>query len=318
MIEKLKYIFWGALALSVAGCCTACDEETAEFDEWGSNYVYLERLQLGVSGLEFKQTHSSLGVAGDMKVEIPLAVRLYKTCESNVSVKLSYAVEGGMPEDVIVFKNGGTVIIPAGELVVNDTLQVVTDWKFAPKEATAYKITASIESVEPASDQLRISSKQKSLSASITKNKLTDIQANVKPDGIRIADRSGWMVYTTPTQGSDVSWNKVTELNDGNTSNYIWYNKPYLGVKIDLGSTMTISGLENYVAYGASYAMSSCAVYTSDDNVNWTLVTPEDGLAINTGYTQYVWFIAPVTGRYIIWHMYGSSCLSSELYVYTK
>ena len=71
-------------------------------------------------------------------------------------------------------------------------------------------------------------------------------------------------------------------------------------------------------AYGAAYAMSSCAVYTSDDGAGWKLVTPEEGLSMTPAGTQYVSFIAPITARYIIWHMYGSAPLSSEIYVYSK
>ena len=76
----------------------------------------------------------------------------------------------------------------------------------------------------------------------------------------------------------------------------------HLGVKIDMGATKTVTGLETFSAYGAG----------------WKLVTPEEGLSMTPAGTQYVSFIAPITARYIIWHMYGSAPLSSEIYVYSK
>lgn len=146
-----------------------------------------------------------------------------------------------------------------------------------------------------------------------------DIQAGVKPSGSRIADYSGWSVYATNVDDNNADWGAhQPKLINGNTGDYIWFNIPHLGVKIDMGATKTVTGLETFSAYGAAYAMSSCAVYTSDDGAGWKLVTPEEGLSMTPAGTQYVSFIAPITARYIIWHMYGSAPLSSEIYVYSK
>lgn len=190
---------------------------------------------------------------------------------------------------------------------------------FVPQEAATYKVTVGIGSVQPVSGQLRISSKQKELSVQINKAKSMDIQAGVKPSGSRIADYSGWSVYATNVDDNNADWGAhQPKLINGNTGDYIWFNTPHLGVKIDMGATKTVTGLETFSAYGAAYAMSSCAVYTSDDGAGWKLVTPEEGLSTTPAGTQYVSFIAPITARYIIWHMYGSAPLSSEIYVYSK
>lgn len=222
-------------------------------------------------------------------------------------------------EEIVTFREGGAVVIPAGELVARDTMDLRTDWSFVPQEAATYKVTVGIGSVQPVSGQLRISSKQKELSVQINKAKSMDIQAGVKPSGSRIADYSGWSVYATNVDDNNADWGAhQPKLINGNTGDYIWFNTPHLGVKIDMGATKTVTGLETFSAYGAAYAMSSCAVYTSDDGAGWKLVTPEEGLSMTPAGTQYVSFIAPITARYIIWHMYGSAPLSSEIYVYSK
>lgn len=72
MMKKLKYLLAGVLVSAVAGCFVACDDDESATDEWTADYVYLERLKLGIGSLEFNQTHSSLGIAGDTEVSISL------------------------------------------------------------------------------------------------------------------------------------------------------------------------------------------------------------------------------------------------------
>lgn len=319
MIEKLKYLLAGFLVPAVAVCFVACDDDEPVTDEWTADYVYLERFELGVNSMEFNQTHSSLGVAGDTEISIPLAVRLSKPRKSDVTVKFSYEIEGDMPDGVVAFREGGIAVIPAGESIARDTMDFVTDWGFVPQQAATYKVTVGIGSVEPVSGQLRISSKQKDLIALINKAKCMDIQAGVKPAGSRIADYTGWSVYATNVDDNKAEWGShQPKLINGDTGDYIWFNTPHLGIKIDMGGKKTVTGLETYSAYGSGYAMSSCSIYSSDDGETWTLVTPDDGLAMTPAGTQYVSFIAPVSARYLIWHMYGSAPLSSEIYVYSK
>lgn len=127
-MKKLKYLLAGVLVSAVAGCFVACDDDEYATDEWTADYVYLERLKLGIGSLEFNQTHSSLGIAGDTEVSMPFAVCLAKPWKSDVAVKFAYTIEGDMPEEIVTFREGGAVVIPAGELVARDTMDLRTDW----------------------------------------------------------------------------------------------------------------------------------------------------------------------------------------------
>lgn len=147
MMKKLKYLLAGVLVSAVAGCFVACDDDEYATDEWTADYVYLERLKLGIGSLEFNQTHSSLGIAGDTEVSMPFAVCLAKPWKSDVAVKFAYTIEGDMPEEIVTFREGGAVVIPAGELVARDTMDLRTDWSFVPQEAATYKVTVGIGSV---------------------------------------------------------------------------------------------------------------------------------------------------------------------------
>lgn len=143
-MKKLKYLLAGVLVSAVAGCFVACDDDESATDEWTADYVYLERLKLGIGSLEFNQTHSSLGIAGDTEVSMPFAVCLAKPWKSDVAVKFAYTIEGDMPEEIVTFREGGAVVIPAGELVARDTMDLRTDWSFVPQEAATYKVTVGI------------------------------------------------------------------------------------------------------------------------------------------------------------------------------
>ena len=139
-MKKLKYLLAGVLVSAVAGCFVACDDDESATDEWTADYVYLERLKLGIGSLEFNQTHSSLGIAGDTEVSMPFAVCLAKPWKSDVAVKFAYTIEGDMPEEIVTFREGGAVVIPAGELAARDTMDLRTDWSFVPQEAATYKV----------------------------------------------------------------------------------------------------------------------------------------------------------------------------------
>lgn len=133
-MKKLKYLLAGVLVSAVAGCFVACDDDESATDEWTADYVYLERLKLGIGSLEFNQTHSSLGIAGDTEVSMPFAVCLAKPWKSDVAVKFAYTIEGDMPEEIVTFREGGAVVIPAGELAARDTMDLRTDWSFVPQD----------------------------------------------------------------------------------------------------------------------------------------------------------------------------------------
>lgn len=316
MFEKLKYFLAASLLVAVGGGSVACDDDDATPDEWSSDYVYLGQLKPAVRSTSFNVSHSSLGVAGETEIWMPVAVRLSHPRKSDVTVTLSSAVEGGMPAGDVVFREGGTVVIPAGETVARDTVDVLTDWSFVAKGKETYRVTVGIGSVKPASGDLRVSSKQSSLSLSVDKAVFADIIAGERPAGSRM-DRSGWEVSWIDQEGSE-NWKVSGNLTDGDDWSYLFFGKPYMGIKIDMGSVRTITGLETYSAYGNGYAMTSCGIAASEDGTDWTLVTPDDRLAVSAAATQYVSFVVPVTARYIIWHFYGSSVLSSEVYAYQK
>lgn len=321
MFGKLKYLSMVLAFAAIGTVFTACDDDETAVDEWTSNYVYLQRFGLGVSNRVYNLSHSSLGVISSEEISVPLTVCLAQPYGRDVAVTLAASIEGDLPADDVALD--GNVVIPAGETSVATTLSVNSDWSFVSRDAESYTIRVSVASVSPASDDLRISTKQGELTCTINKAEYCDILPNEVPDGSRITDYTGWSVRSCYDESLDGPWSNVQDaFIDGDTggNSYVWYSTPLLSVRIDMGESRSISGLEYYSFYDAStYSFTRCKLFTSDDGELWTERTPKEGLEMGAlRNTQYLKFISPIETRYVIWQMFGSAVLCSEIYVYRK
>lgn len=311
MKEKLKYLSAGLLACAAVGL-VACDDDEMPANEWSSAYVYLGRPSLSSDLLTFDLVHTPSGIMTE-GVAIPVSVRLSKARKSDVTVTLKTVAEG-ISTDLLVSKYNGTLLIPAGELEVRDTI-TVTNWDFAleSKDAAVYNIEIAIDKVQPAAGDLRISSRESIRSVRINKSQYSNVYNGKKPEGARIADRSGWIVrYTDDPTGE--RWQDGNDLKDDNEWSYA-YVYTYLCIEIDLGSMQTLTGLETRSGYfGAEFVHTSCSILSSDDGITWTTQSAQSAIAITD--TQYVAFANPVTARYFRWMMWGGNCLSTEIYAW--
>jgi len=323
MIEKLKYLFAGSVMLAAAGMFVACDDDDdTAVDEWNATYVYMSRVALGVDEMSYKLSHSSLGVEGDTSFEVPVTINLSKPYTKDVEVVLGVSMPEGVPAEIASFTNGGRLVIPAGESSASDVLKIASDWSFVSEAETDYTFSLNIESVAQANDVLRISSHQRKLTIRVHKSKLTNV-ANEMPEGTAVSDKSAWEVRAGYYETTDLNYfsSPIPTLTNNNKSDYLYYGKQAMCIRVDLASEMTISGLESYCSFGSSYCMASCSIHASVDGENWELLTPEGGLSMASGYSQYVKFIVPVTARYLLWFMDAGSdrlVLCSEIDVYTK
>lgn len=322
MFEKLKYLVMALSLAAVGGGLCACDDDEQVTDEWTSDYVYLEHIAPAFRGVSFDLQHSSAGITGD-KIWMPVTVRLSHPRKTDVAVTLSCSVDGGLPAEDVTFREGGSVVIRAGETLARDTVDVVSQWSFVGDAKAEYAVTVGIGAVKPAAGDLRVSTKQAALKLTVNKAEKADVTVGT-PSGHPIADYTGWQVYASAAEGIDVGWGAHKPLlidgiyNSYGSGTYVWYNAAYLGIKIDMGTVRPVTGLATYAPFGTVYAMSSCAIYTSQDGNNWKQLTPEAGLAVAANTRQNIRFVVPQTARYIIWQMHGSSCLSSEIWVYEE
>lgn len=310
-MDKIKYVIAGCFLIASAGL-VACEDDEMPVDEWSSTYVYLARNSLSSDVLTFELSHMPSGIVAEEMV-IPVTVRLSKTRKSDVTVVLKKTIGGEMPAEAAVFKYGGTLVIPAGELESRDTV-TVSNWDFAAvsKDAAEYTIDIAIDRVHPASGDLRISSRENICSVQINKSHYSNVYNGKRPEGARIEDRSGWVAkYSDDPSG--VKWLDGKALLDNDNYSYAYvYN--YLCIEVDMGSAQKLTGLETVSGFGANYAHTSCSILSSDDGATWTTQSAQSSIA--SAGTQYVAFATPVTARYLRWMMWGGNCLSSEIYAW--
>lgn len=317
MNNKLKYLFAGFIALFVCGCFVACgDDDDVEIDKWAANYVYLQRPALGIDLKQFNMSHTGAGVAGDTEVVLPLTICLLKPYENDVKVKLGYATNGEFPEEIISFRSGGILVIPAGEVIVRDTMDVTANWALAKKPKTDYIATAQIESVEPASGALRKSENQSKAGLIISKSTFLNLSFSTSsvPSGTAIADRSVWKIIIQPgVENAD----NPGRLVDNNTSTDIAADLSGFWLTIDLTKTTTVTGFR-IRSWGATYAPRGAEIFTSDDGATWE----SQGEVATSGLIQYITLQTPVTCRHIKYEIItgaSSGRLSlTEFYVYEQ
>lgn len=319
MNDKLKYLFAGFITLFVCSCFVACsddDDDAVEIDEWAANYVYLQRPALGTDSKQFNLSHTGAGVSGDTKVVMPLTFRLLKPYESDVKIKLGYTTEGELPEEDITFRSGGVLIIPAGETMVHDTLDVTANWDLAQKPKTNYIVTPQIESVEPVSGALRKSESQSKLNLIFTKSAFLNLSFSTSsvPSGTSISNRSVWNIVIQP--GVENA-NNPGRLVDGSTSTDIAADLPGFWLTIDLTETTTVTGFR-IQAYGTVYAPRGAEIFTSNDGASWE----SQGEITTSGMNQYIKLVTPVSCRHIKYDIITGSSngrLSlTEFYVYRQ
>lgn len=298
MNDKLKYMFVGFITLFVCSSFVACsDDAEAEIDKWSVNYVYLQRPALGSDEKQFDLTHSFNGVENTAEIIMPITVRLLRPHENDVKVKLGYTINNELPEEVVSFRHNGTVVIPAGEVIVCDTLDITANWNLVGRQEIKCTASVEIESIEPASGWLRKSENQSSLDFIIKKNAYLNMTYSFwYPPGTAISNRSVWKIVIQPEVEAinDPEW-----LVDNDYFSGISAEIPGFWFTVDLTKTTVVTGfcVEIYPDFFdmMNFAPKAIEVYTSNDGENWeshgVLATPEP--------QQYITFMSPVTCRYI-------------------
>lgn len=318
MNDKLKYLFSSLIILFVCGCFVACsdDDDEAEIDKWAANYVYLQRPALGTDLKQFNLSHAAAGVAGDTEITLPITVRLLKPYESDVKVKMGYTTNGEFPEEVVSFRSGGILIIPAGEVIVRDTVDVTANWDLAKKPKTDYIATIGIESIEPVAGALRKSENQSTIDIIFSKSAFLNMSFSTTsvPSGTAISDRSIWAI--TIQSGVENATNPG-RLVDGSTSTDIAADLSGFWLTIDLTKTTTVTGFR-IRSWGPTYAPLGAEIFTSDDGANWE----SQGVLTTSGSTQYIKLLTPVTCRHIKYDITAGSSSGrlslTEFYVYAQ
>ena len=318
MFNNTKKMFGWVLALSFLAGFTACTKDDAPADEWTSNYVYIERPHLGMDMAAFTQSHSSIGVAGDVDIQVPVKVKLVEAADCDVKITLTVEkTDGVLPAEVASFQNGGVLTIRKGEVEAVETVVFTKDWEqYYTDEPASTTFAIKIASIEPEKENLRLSTKYNAFTTKISKSIKMDVLEGY-PEGEKL-DRSGWKSYTNYSGDINGSYSRQQQQPlDGDNGSYIFSGTTFCFM-VDMLEEKEITGFELYSAFGGVYITRDVDIQISSDGNDWKSITKKGGLSL-TDLRQYqrIKLAYPMKTRFIRMRLGGSPALS-EFQIFGK
>lgn len=314
MKKLIRYMCLAGCGVIAALGITACNDDNDPVSEWEADYLYIERPSLGVSVVKMALQHLPSGISGPG--EFPVTVKLSHAQTFDVHVYLATEVGSGLAPELVSFRNGGEIVIPAGETSGSDVLRFdYARMSDVPQTAQVYQLSVSIKDASGLSDRLRLSTKLSKIDFQLDKSLYSNALYDTTPQGVSIADRSGWVVKVLKQFEDTGNWVEEKKLTDGSTSTNM-YTFYYCGISIDLGEARMVTGIQNHRGSNKNFSASECWIETSEDGESWA--KQHDRAAISRDEAlQSIAFIEPVKARFIRLHLYAAQRITStEIYVW--
>lgn len=294
----MKKFFCYALAgVLMLGNIACSDDDASAQSEWNTNYIGIQRTTLGVMTETIALDHTPNGLGTST---LPITVTLSKYASHDITATLDF--ESDCPEAWTLESN--TVVIPAGQL--SATVMLSADWSFAEEiiEPKTWNAKLTLTSVAPMSG-VHISTKYNTLDIVVTKTRMVNV-SSIRPAGELLTDNQDWVLTYNGKEDTK------RELLDNNLNTYVYvYNS--LDIQVDLGKTITVTGLRTESMFSPEYSPTAAAIYTSDDGESWTL---QGELDLQAESLFFFALIKPVECRYVRCLMTGTNCLVCEFDVY--
>ncbi len=272
-------------------------------------------VKLGTSKTE-KVHHFESGIEGATTFEMPIEVSVAAASDKPIIATLKRTDSGNLPEGMTYsFKNGGNVLIEAGQTTATETLVVTADWSKVTETAeVVYNFDVAIDRVT-GDDSYMASEKMQTLTI-IKRGLLTatsdwDIWGANSSWGVTYY--GGDYYFNTVGDITDCGWGGNANLVDQNAGTGLPYLTPNLSVKIDFTGTVNLSKFGGYIGQGS---ISEFKLLISEDGANWEVMTPSASYqkTFSAGVFYFQW-ASPVKARYVIMHMKGDSSLwFNEIY----
>lgn len=314
MKKTIKFI---ALACAVMSIAVSC--EHPDTDEVLPYYFKENMAYLGKVDRTFEMLHTLTGVTSE-NVKMPFTVGVAKALDKDLTVELEIDVKGeNFVKENVAFANGNVVTIPAGELTVDNELQIL-DWAFATanKDAATYEINVRIRNVVPSSAVL-IANEMNRVTYRINKSIYSNVKPGETPSGTQVSndERTKWDVRVS-MDPSDEEWTETKALVDGGfLMEVIDSEGDYLGVQIDMHRKVMLTGMYgNFLRKKANWPIMS-SLEISTDGSNWVELMSKT--AVSQEKYQYIAFAAPAEARFVRWRFWGEKSLCmDEVYVYVQ
>lgn len=324
MIEKLKYVYAGALALA-AVAFVACDDGEEGLNGWTDTaYVYVQGETLGNDAAKSFVVAEREGLVDDTPLTYTFRVCLNRPAGSDVTVSLTPTASGGVADvlENTVNLNPAKPTIPAGQLT-SDEITLTIDPAFlavtdAVQDYAPAVFTIALGDLETASRNVRLSTKTNKITATCKKtvtpfknlvNGVPDNAVLMSWDTWELLDYSNFMGIIFGDEFF-VDWSTITVK-----------TTPAEAV-FDMGKEVTVLG--GHTLHGWTTPR-TIEILTSLDNETWephsTLDVQSKELEGSDGdnYTQDWKLKYPVTARYLKYRVVavpGSGTTVATIQVY--
>ena len=323
MIEKLKYVCAGALALA-AVAFVACDDGEEELNGWTDTaYVYVQGETLGNNTAKSFVVVEREGLMDNTPLTYTFRVCLNRPANSDVTVSLT-STPSGEVADVLentVNLNPANPTIPAGQLI-SDEVTLTIDPAFLAvtdkvQEYAPAVFSIALSDLKTTSSNVRLSTKTNKITATCKKtvtpysNLLNGVPDNamlMSFDTWEVIDDSNFMGFIF----GDELFNDWQSISVKNTP---------AEVVFDMGMEVTVLG--GHTLHGGGNVPKTIEVLTSLDNVTWEA---HNSLLVQSNPTDegkkaQDWKLKdPVTARYLKYRVTattGSTATLIMVQVYT-
>lgn len=295
MIEKIKYLLTGVLALS-AVAFVACNDDEEGLNEWTDvAYVFVKGQTLGNGVPKTFTVIETEGLTDATPVVYTFKICLSKVADADVTVPLTIVATGNVADTLpgTMTLSVDRMTIPAGELESEEVTCTIDPTFLAVKDAQGtYDPAVFTVMMGPSvSADAKVKSSTKTNKIVITLNKVVKAYLNLAsgtPSNAVNMARTDW----SGELGAGVE-NVITNLWDGTSSDIASNNVPW-EFTVDLGATTEMLGFQSKY-YASSYAARSIEFMTSSDKSTWK----SQGIIATSGATQNLKFLKPVTARYV-------------------
>ncbi len=296
MIEKLKYLCAGTLALA-AVVFVACDDDDEGLNGWTDTaYVYVRGETLGNDITKQAVVVETEGMEDTTPFVYTFRACISTPAKADATVSLTAAASGGIADmlENTMSLNTETLKIPAGQLVSEEaTLTIDPAFLAITDEQKTYDpavFTVTMSDLKTTGSNVKLTTKTNKVT--VTYQKVVKPYINLAsgtPSNAEYMDRTNW----SGTLGEGVE-GSIDKIFDGSTGTDIAANNAPWEFTLDLGAETTMLGA-NTRHWGVGYAPSSIEVFTSSDNMTWK---SQSTLSVS-GSMQNWRFIKPVAARYL-------------------
>ena len=301
MFKKFRYLYVGLMLLAVSMCSVACDDDTVEFDEWSTTYVYLETESLD-NAFSFHKYYniSDNAIEDPTPITFKCNVKIAKAQSSDIIVKLGSNAAEILGDAAASLTIPSEIVIKANTLNTEFEAVLSMDFLMSDAKANSYDLTFGLSGLETSIEGVSLSSKRNKASISVSKSlTLGNLIESGQPEGTPLSFE-GWKVAFS------AGWRGNMDIPIGATSGDLAKDGGATWLCWDMGEKRDVTGIATraWASWASPYDINFAI---SDDNVDFVEMS---ATRVPTSETPAYRFTKPISCRYLKFYVLNSGTVS--------